>query len=96
MFYIFVLGRLSQLQIDLERQKKKEAEETKVMEKAVLQVEDNLVATTVSAPANSHNSFLPGGFTFLLHNTFSDWLLTPSQVLKFKVELIYIYPNISN
>lgn len=41
--------RLSQLQIDLERQKKKEAEETKVMEKAVLQVEENLVATTKRA-----------------------------------------------
>ncbi|RUS91971.1 hypothetical protein EGW08_000184 [Elysia chlorotica] len=41
--------RLSQLQIDLERQKKKEAEETKVMEKAVLQVEENLVTTTKRA-----------------------------------------------
>ncbi|GFO20698.1 Serologically defined colon cancer antigen 3-like protein [Plakobranchus ocellatus] len=41
--------RLSQLQIDMERQKKKEAEETKVMEKAVLQVEENLEATTKRA-----------------------------------------------
>ena len=44
----FFLYRLSQLKNDLERQKKKEAEETAVMEKAVLKVEETLVATTVS------------------------------------------------
>lgn len=50
--YLSVLSvpshRLSQLKIDLERQKKKEAEDMAVLEKAVLQVEENLVTTTVS------------------------------------------------
>ncbi|BFZ12932.1 hypothetical protein BsWGS_15972 [Bradybaena similaris] len=41
--------RLSQLKIDLERQKKKEAEDMAVLEKAVLQVEENLVTTTTRA-----------------------------------------------
>ncbi|XP_035828631.1 endosome-associated-trafficking regulator 1 isoform X2 [Aplysia californica] len=41
--------KLSQLKIDLERQKKKEAEETAVMERAVQQVEENLVTTTTRA-----------------------------------------------
>ncbi|KAK6982251.1 serologically defined colon cancer antigen 3 [Biomphalaria glabrata] len=47
--------RLLQLSIDLEQQKKKEAEETAVLEKAVQQVEENLVTTTkraVQAEAN--------------------------------------------
>ncbi|CAG5131058.1 unnamed protein product [Candidula unifasciata] len=41
--------RLSQLKIDLERQKKKEVEDMAVLEKAVLQVEENLVTTTKRA-----------------------------------------------
>ena len=35
------------MKIQLERQIKKESEETAVMERAVMQVEENLVATTV-------------------------------------------------
>ncbi|XP_059139561.1 endosome-associated-trafficking regulator 1-like [Physella acuta] len=38
--------KLLQLKIDLERQKKKELEETAVLERAVQQVEENLVTTT--------------------------------------------------
>ncbi|KAH9502986.1 hypothetical protein Btru_072529 [Bulinus truncatus] len=67
--------RLIQLSVDLERQKKKEAEETAVLEKAVLQVEENLVTTTKRAVQAEANVTLLKKENKMLQNQVNSLLL---------------------